>query len=126
MIRYAYNAQLQPPAPFVRVTLRHHRTGAEAQDVPAQLDTAADRTLLPLTVVQALGLDAIGDLLIGGVGGTVAVMPVYAVQLGIHTLPPTGLEVVTHPNESWVMLGRDVLNAYRMVFDGPNRTLEIS
>ena len=51
MIRYRYLTQLQPPAPFVHVTLRNPVTGAEEHNVPAQLDTAADRTLLPDTVV---------------------------------------------------------------------------
>ena len=88
MIRYAYNSQLQPPAPFALVTLRHPLTGAEVRDVPAQVDTAADRTLLPLPIVQALGLPAIGSIPVGGVGGTVATMTLYPVLIGVHTLLP--------------------------------------
>ena len=123
MIRYAYNTQVQPPAPFLLVTLRNPVTGAETSDFPAQLDTAADRTLLPLPVVQALGLPAIGSVPIGGVGGTVEIMTVYAVLLGVHTLPVQLTEVVAHPDEPWVLLGRDILNAHRLLLDGPQLTL---
>jgi hypothetical protein len=122
---YSYNAQLSPPAPFILITLRNPVSGDEAKDVPAQPDTAADRTLLPLAVVQALALPAIGSIPIGGVGGTVSIMTVYAVLLGVHTLPQRLIEVVAHPDESWVLLGRDVLNTHRLVLDGPQLALEI-
>lgn len=125
MIRYAYNAQVHPPAPFVLVTLRHPLTGAELTDVPAQLDTAGDRTLLPLSMVHSLGLAAIGSVPIAGVGGIVATMPLHAVLLGVHSVPPRLLEVVAHPDELWVLLGRDILNAHRVALDGPQLALEI-
>ena len=69
MIRVAYNQQKQPPAPFVLVTLANPFDGTAMPDVPAQLDTAADRTLVPLALMEALGLEPIDDILIGGVGG---------------------------------------------------------
>jgi hypothetical protein len=126
MIRYAYNTQLQPPAPFVLVTLRHPRSGVEQRDLPAELDSAADRTLVPSAIVQSLALDFTGSITIGGVGGTLSQVAVYLVQLGIHTFPPRLVEVVAHPDEPWVLLGRDVLNAYRVVLDGPGLFLEIN
>ena len=125
MIRYNYLTQIQPPAPFVYVTLRNPVTGAEAHDVPAQLDSAADRTLLPDSVVKALALPQIGTIAIGGVANVVHSMPSFPVQVEIHTLPPLTIEVVASPGESWVLLGRDVLNAYRILHDGPQLALEI-
>lgn len=125
MIRYAYNNQVQPAAPFVLVTLQHPTTGAKVADAPAQLDTAADRTLLPLAIAQALQLPAIGSVPIGGVGGTITTMPCYAVLLGVHTLAPRLIEVLAHPDESWVLLGRDVLNHLRLILDGPQLVLQI-
>jgi hypothetical protein len=126
MTRYAYNNQVRPPAPFVLMTLRHPRSGAEIVDVPALLDTAADRTLLPLPVAEQLSLDKIGDIEIGGVGGTIERMTVFDVLLGIHPLPLRPMEVVAHADEPWVLLGRDVLNGQRILLDGPGLTVEIS
>jgi hypothetical protein len=126
VIRYNYLPQLQPPAPFVHVTLRNPVTGAEQRDVPAQLDTAADRTLLPDPVVQALALPQIGTIPIGGVGGITQTMPCYPVQMTIHNLPVQIVEVVASAGESWVLLGRDVLNAHRLLLDGPRLILEIA
>jgi hypothetical protein len=125
MTRYAYNLQKQPPAPFVLVTLRNPSTGAEVRDVPAQLDTGGDPSLLPLPVAQALALSRTGHAAIGGVGGTIEQMDLYGVLLGINTLAPRPVEVLAHPGEPWVLLGRDVLNAHRLLLDGPGLALEI-
>jgi hypothetical protein len=125
MIRYAYNQQFDPPAPFVFVTLKNPLTGTEKHNVPAQIDSAADRSLLPLALVQSLELPAIGSMAIGGVGGTVAEMTVYAVGIAVHDLASRAAEVVAHANEPWVLLGRDVINVHRLVLDGPRLGLEI-
>jgi hypothetical protein len=93
--------------------------------VPAQLDPAADRTLLPDAIVQALALPQIGTIPIGGVGGFVQTLPSYPVQLAIHDLPAQVLEVVASAGESWVLLGRDVLNSHRVLLDGPQLAVEI-
>ncbi len=47
MIRYNYNHQIVPPAPFVHVTVRCVETGQQIGQAPAQVDIAADRTVLP-------------------------------------------------------------------------------
>ena len=117
MIRYSYLAQLQPPAPFVYVTLRNPVTGAEQRDVPAQLDSAADRTLLPESIAKGLALPQIGMIVIGGVGGIVQSMPSHPVEITFHNLPAVILEVIASPGESWVLLGRDVMNLHRIILD---------
>jgi hypothetical protein len=125
VIRYNYLSQLQPPAPFVYVTLRNPVSGLEQADLPAQLDTAADRTLVPEALVQGLALPQIGAIPIGGVGGITQTMPSYPVQVAIHNLPAQTLEVVASAGEAWVLLGRDALNAHRVLLDGPQLLLEI-
>jgi len=125
VIRYSYQTQLQPPAPFVYVTLRNPLTGAEQRDVPAQIDSAADRTVLPDTVIQALSLPQIGTIAIAGVGGVIQNMPSYPVELGIHTLSARLVEVEGSPGESWVLLGRDILNAHTLLLAGPQNFLEV-
>ena len=125
MIRYSYLSQLQPPAPFVYVSLRNPVTGQEIRDVPAQLDTAADRTLLPDVTVRTLVLPHIRDLAIGVAGGGIHLMPAYPVVVGIHDLPGQTIEVVGSAGEQWVVLGRDILNAHRIVLDGPQLFLEV-
>jgi gag-polyprotein putative aspartyl protease len=125
LIRYAYNAQRIPPAPFILVTIANPLTGAEVRDVPAQLDTGADRSLIPQAIVDALGLNFSGSMTIGGVGGSVEEMKLYPASFSIHRLTPHVIEVLDHPGEPWVLLGRDMLNSYRLLLDGPGLALEI-
>jgi hypothetical protein len=124
MIRGPYNAQLQPPAPFVPVELGDP-LGGPAVTVPAQIDTAADRTVVPLDRVKALGLEPIDELLIGGFGGTRQRVPLYLVLLAVQTFPPVTVQVLAPADEPWVLLGRDVLNAHRLLLDAPNLVLEL-
>lgn len=126
MIRYSYNRQLSPPAPFIHVTLRCIETGKEVTQMPAQLDTAADRTVLPANAVDDLGLLPLDELPIGGFGGQVLLVPTYRVQLGIHQWPPHMIEAIVHAAEPVVLLGRDVLNHYRLLLDGPQLILELN
>lgn len=123
MARYRYSNEVTPPAPFVLVTLRNPVTGEERRDFPAQVDTAADRTVLPESL--ELNLNVTGFRPIGSFGGAVSVVPSYAVLLGVHTFPLSLTEVLAHPAERWVLLGRDVLNHLRTLLDGPGTALEI-
>lgn len=125
MIRVVYNRQKQPPVPFVLVSLVNPLDGSTISEIPAQLDTAADRTLVPLGHMQALGLEPIDDIVIGGFGGSEETMPVFAVTLGLFTMPGRTICAVAHFDEPWVLLGRDVLNAFHLVLYGPNLALEI-
>jgi hypothetical protein len=52
-------------------------------------------------------------------------LPVYAVMLGLHDLPVQSFKFAAHAEEAWVLLGRDVLNAHRILLDGPRLALEI-
>jgi hypothetical protein len=47
MTRYNYNQQMSPPAPFVHVSIGPPEDASVASELPAQLDCAADRTVIP-------------------------------------------------------------------------------
>lgn len=125
MIRYRYAHQLNPPAPFVNVTLKCPTTGTRAADLPAQLDSAADRTVLPGSVVEALGLVEDGRVLFQGFAGEVIELPVFLVEALVHDFRPLLIRAALGENEPHILLGRDVLNAHRILLDGPQLALEI-
>ena len=56
MMRYTYNRQVEPPAPFIHVSLKCLETGKSVDDLPALIDTAADRTVIPGGLVGLLEL----------------------------------------------------------------------
>jgi hypothetical protein len=125
MIRYAYNRQVEPPAPFVHVALRRPGGASSLDDLPAQVDSAADRTVIPGGLVTRLGLVPLDEVPVAGFGGQVLLVPTYFVEVTVRGQPPQPVEVLAHEGESHVLLGRDVLNHHRLLLDGPGLTLEI-
>ncbi len=125
MIRYAYAKAFTPPAAFVNVAVRCPATGLQAVDLPAQVDTAADRTVLPEPVVKAMELVSDGRLAFQGFGSQVLELPTFLVEVRVHDLPPILVRAVLGEREPHVLLGRDVLNTLRILFDGPQQALEI-
>lgn len=126
MIRYAYNHQVEPPAPFVHVLLRNLGSGAVRGNVPAQIDTAADRTVIPNDLMAGLGLVPLDELPVMGFGGQVLLVRTYLVEIAVRGLLAVTVEVLAHESEPFVLLGRDILNRHRLLLDGPGLALEIS
>jgi hypothetical protein len=125
MTRYRYNQQVSPPAPFVHVTLSSRETGRQLVDLPAQLDSAADRTVIPGAVVEQLGLVPLDELPVSGFGGQVFLVPTFRLELQLRNFAPLVVEVLGHQEEPVILLGRDVMNKYRIVLDGPGLALEM-
>jgi hypothetical protein len=123
--RYRYNRQTFPPAPFVHVSVFCPATGTIAESLPAQVDTAADCTIIPPDLADRLALVAADHIPVGGLGGQVADAPLYLVEIRVHDLPPVRVEVLAVANEPHVLLGRDVLNRFRVTLDGPNMLMDI-
>lgn len=126
MIRYNDNRQVSPPAPFVHVGIRHPQLDEGFEDCPAQLDCAADFTVVPATVIEQLHLAQLDHVLIGGFGGHVTLAPTFLVRLAIRGLAPLLTRVVSSEGEPYVLLGRDVLNQYRTLLDDPRQILEMN
>jgi len=71
MIRYGYSPFSGSPAPFVHVTIRHPNTGQVSPELPAQIDTVADHTVIPGEIVDALCLTQSGAMFIAGFGSAI-------------------------------------------------------
>jgi hypothetical protein len=125
MVRFLYTQQLEPPAPFAYVTLRDPQRLRDVVDIPAQVDSAADRTVIPARFVAALQLVVLDRISVAGFGGVVYQLDTHAVELEIRQLRAVIVEVVAHPTESFILLGRDVLNQFRVILDGPQSALDI-
>lgn len=127
MVRFRYAAQLRPPAPFVHVTLFHPDDVERKQElVPAQLDTAADSTVVPIRFIEQLELRQTGFRRAIAFAGRVKRFPTFAVTFQIRGREELILlNVIAEGREPFVLLGRDVLNRYRILLDGPNQAVEI-
>jgi hypothetical protein len=125
MISYRYVDDFNPPAPFVIITVRCPATGSQVPDLPAQVDSAADRTVLPGPLVTGLGLVEDGRLLFQGFEGEVVELPIFLVEVRVHNFPAVLVRAVLGAREPHILLGRDVLNVHRTLLDGPKLAVEV-
>ena len=125
MIRYRYNQQLSPPAPFVHVSLQGLDGAAAIADLPAQLDTAADMTVVPAAMAERLGLVPFGTVQVSAFGGILTTVRTFLARVQIRDQEPVVIKIVSSMEEPHVLLGCDVLNRHRILLDGPRGVLEI-
>src|SRR3972149_3996078 len=107
---WPYNTAVEPPAPFLEVSVSHPVTG-ESQTLPAKLDTAADITTIPVTVRDALGLVPARSIPVEGYDGISVPLQTYVITLDLPQARARQVEVIAIP-EPHMLLGRDVLNHF--------------
>ncbi|HEV7374702.1 MAG TPA: hypothetical protein VGN95_08290 [Pyrinomonadaceae bacterium] len=119
----AYDSVLfVPPAPVARVTLRHPDNGALRGDVPMLLDTGADVTLLPHNAVIELGVTAQTDKQYELINFEGHVSLASVVRLEIVFLDLTFRGQFLLIEQDWGIIGRNILSAVSLLFDGPHLT----
>ena len=115
-----------PPAPLAKVILRNIETGAELSDVPMLLDTGADATLIPKEVVELLGIAVMTDqqYQLVGFDGSASFAEVVQVALVFQGKVFRGQFLLIE--QEWGILGRNILNALPLLFDGPQLVWDIN
>ena len=110
----------EPPAPLAQVILRHINTGAVRSNVPMLLDSGADVTLVPQVVISELGITPVPDRQYELIGfdGNASLAPVVQLELVFYRRTFRGQFLLI--DQEWGILGRNVLNAISLLFDGPN------
>jgi predicted aspartyl protease len=116
----AYDSKLyDPPAPLARVSLRALHNGAIVTDVPMLIDSGADVTLIPRSFIDELGLELDRNEsyeLASFDGHKSTAMSAY-LGLMFRTRTFRGRFLLID-SESGI-LGRNVLNHFSLVLDGP-------
>ncbi len=118
-----YVRSLDPPAPFLPITVAHPMRPNAVQSALAQVDTGSDITAIPASQVQALNLSERHLLRVVGYDNQPATIPTYDAMIEIAHLR-LRLQVVAISADD-ALIGRDALNLLRLLLDGPALTLEI-
>jgi predicted aspartyl protease len=123
---FNYVGTESPPAPYVLVSIGRPDGTTITNDIPAKVDSGADRTVLPKLLVEQLRLDEVEQREFAGLGGHRVSMAIVRVLITIKECTPLEVNAASTDGEPYILLGRDVLNTFRIVLDGPNRKLEVS
>jgi hypothetical protein len=108
-----------PPAPVALVDLRSQKTGRSRPDVPMLIDSGADVSLVPASVLGELGIEPASDKFYELIGfdGRSAMVPVAKLELLFCRRTFRGQFLIVE--QPWGVLGRNILNAVSVLLDGP-------
>ena len=112
--------RFDPPAPVASVTLRHPVTGVSLSDVPLLMDSGADVTILPREAVEKLGIAPVANKVyeLQGFDGSLQMAEMVQLELVfLHKRFKGQFLLIDQPVG---ILGRNILNAVALLFDGPN------
>jgi predicted aspartyl protease len=108
-----------PPAPVATVTIRMSYSDASVSDILLLIDTGADITLLPRSAVQGLGAATQGQNQYEVIGFDGTRTTADSVELDMIFLRKSFRGRYLLTDEPHGILGRDVLAALKLTFDGP-------
>ena len=123
-VRFGYVQSETPPAPYVTVSAARSADSVAVDGLPAKIDSGADRTVVPASLVERLSLDEMGRSWFEGLGGVRVELVLYRLILTIRGCSPITVVAAGSDGEPRILLGRDVLNRYAVLLDGPNMRLE--
>lgn len=122
---WSYNQEIDPPAPFLELIVRHPEEPTLAINILAKIDTAADISAIPASLVNQLRLPPTRKLLVEGHEGVPAFVVTYGAIFEVAQARFKGLRVVAFPDD-YVLLGRDILNYLYVQLNGPDLTFKVS
>jgi predicted aspartyl protease len=121
---WPYNLQIDPPAPFLNIIVRHPYRPEQSRISPAKLDTGADLSAIPQAVADELALLPVQTITAESFDGTRTTLDTYAVTIEIAQVRFRYIEVILIP-EDHVLLGRDILNHFYAHLNGPALTFDL-
>lgn len=116
----AYEAgRFDPPAPVALVTVKAEQLGIEIPDEPMLLDTGADVSLLPRSLLASLISPEAKQYDLEAFDGSKSTAPAVNVKIRFLGKSFRGQFLLI---EGWHgILGRNVLNNLSLLFDGPSQ-----
>lgn len=110
--------KFRPPAPAFYAKVSY---AGNLATVPALIDTGADFSVIPHKVAILLGLRQFSEKeVIGSMGGDPQTRPIFKADLTFLDFSISNQPLVSLERRIHMLIGRDILNQYKTVFDGPN------
>ena len=124
-MKFAYNSVYWPPFPTIRIILRNEDSAFQTGSVDALIDSGADASLVPLSLLREIQAHTFEATHIRSHWGERRRVHLYRIDIKIDGITLPGVTVVGDPFDNEVVLGRDVLNKLRLLLDGPAHQTEL-
>jgi predicted aspartyl protease len=124
---FSYNRSKKHPRPELSVRVRNPQRRGDSNSlvsIDAFIDSGADMTCIPQSTLQNLGNLPKGHVTVQGINDKRKVTT-YFVDIEIVDDELLRIEVVAAPH-SKAVIGRDILNKYKVVLNGPNNNWKLN
>ncbi len=126
-----YDSSFFPPAPVLSVQFANSNMEFKSEPVRALVDTGADTTIVPISILEYLGLGIEAFGRVRGQWGDSRNVNMYNVNMYIATVIVEGIVfpgivVVGNALNDETIIGRDVLNRMKITLDGLKEHIEIA
>ena len=118
MMTIPYNKRYSPPIPVLPVRFYTSVTDTFAGPFEAIVDTAADASLVPRSILREMGAEETAPGWLRGVTGDRRPVALYFVDIYLDKLSYPGIRVMSDVKGKEIILGRDVLNKIPLFLDG--------
>ncbi len=128
---YRYDNHFHPPSPVLNIELRSPDNPDESRmiNIPGQLDTGSDGTLIPMNLIEELGLCQVDEILVGGYDtdeNDMELRPIFSASITINPLSSFIAQVLPEYKEKdYALIGRDIINKMLITLDGPRNQMYI-
>lgn len=122
---FSYNtAYPGPPFPVVELVIAG--THNAPRETLALIDSGADATLIPLSILNAVGARKIDSRWARNISGIRYRVSMFTVDLSIGSYSFPNTEVIANVQTDEVVVGRDVLNQLILLLNGLAQVVEVS
>ena len=121
---HPYSTDFYPPAPILPVECVSPVSRRTVETL-ALVDSGSSTSVIPGGLVAQLHLIRVGFVNASGFGGRLIDAPIYSVLFRFYPTEPVYTRALTW-DEDYALLGRDIINKWEVVLNGPQTALTIS
>lgn len=123
---FHYSSDYTPPAPVASLIIESIRSGARSEPLTALIDSGADRTIVPLEILESIREPVSREAWLHRYGATRQLVGMHLVTLEFGSIRLPAIEVIGATDDDELIVGRDALNQLRVLLDGLGETVELS
>jgi predicted aspartyl protease len=121
---FAYTRSFSLPFPVLPVVL-HVFEGQSSNELPALIDTGADATLVPFSLLRRLRAEDSHTARVRSHWGEWRVATIYVIDVEVAGEILPAVDVIADEQGDTILLGRNVLNRLILLLDGPGKQTDV-
>lgn len=110
------------PAPVCTVIISW---GPNSRSIPALIDSGADGTFIPKDVAMSLRLRKTDEVEVSGAAGEDEEQGIYTANLDLEGIRFRNYPVISNSKRKYAIIGRDILNRYSTILNGPHEEFSL-